>query len=65
MFHSYHGSRCHHCYITGGVIQYTKHGDLKQLLNSTDEQSMQVIMYADDIALLTEDAACLKALARG
>ena len=45
----------------GVGIQYRINGDLKQVLKPTSEQLMWILMYADDIALISGDAASLKA----
>ena len=46
---------------TGVIIQFRINGDLKQVHKPTDEQLMWIFMYTDDIALLAEDTASLKA----
>ena len=45
----------------GTGIQYRINGDLKQVLKPTSEQLMWILMYVDDIALISGDVASLKA----
>ena len=45
----------------GVGIQYRINGDLKQVLKPTSEQLMWILMYADDIALISGDVESLKA----
>ena len=43
------------------IIQYRIDGDLKQVHKATDKQLIWIFMYADDIAVLAEIVASLKA----